>query len=123
MEVFDFVKAISNTKEPVFNEQTESAYVPFIVNRALSYHSDCIFHTQAINKHGIPKDMHYAYLFAALPKRKRFAPWAKLKPEPIVETLQRVYKYSLQRAIEAAKIFSEEQKKEFIKLHSLGGNK
>ena len=121
MEVFDFVKSLTNTKEDLLTDETESAYVPFIVNRALSYYADCIFHAQELNKYNAPKRMHYRYLMESIPRRKRFAPWAKFKVDPVVEVLQRVYNYSLPRAIETAKILSETQKKEFIEQHNLGG--
>ena len=40
---FDYVNAIlQNKKQLIVDDITEKGYVPFMVNRSLSYHKDCI---------------------------------------------------------------------------------
>lgn len=111
MTPFDFINAISYSKEDMFKDpQAEKDYAPFIVNRGLSYFSDSIFFANEMNKYNtIPKQWQFEFLKNSIPKRKRFSKWAKKTPVTDKVTLiQDVYKYSTEKAIDAASILSEE---------------
>lgn len=76
---FDFVNAVSQTKVNLMEDpQSEKEYVPFIVNRSLSYHQDTILYANEMNmRAGIPNKQQFAYLINTVRPRKRFAKWAK----------------------------------------------
>ena len=51
MSPFDYVKEIlQGKKQLITDELTEKEYVPFIVNRSLSYHQDCVFFANEVNR-------------------------------------------------------------------------
>ena len=60
----DFLPSILQTKKPVLHDAIDyKEYNPFVVNRALSYHMDCILYVNDMNLHpGIEKDLQYQYL-------------------------------------------------------------
>ena len=64
------------------DEHVISEYPPFIINRCLSGHLDCVLFANEMNKyHFLDKDMQYKFYINILRKRKRFSPWilAKIK--------------------------------------------
>lgn len=113
MNVFDFVNAINYTKENLFENDplTEREYVPFIVNRSLSYSIDTIFYANEVNKYAsTPKRWQFDFLRASISKKKRFNKWAKkdVLPDDLA-MIQQYYGYSKQRAIEALDILTADQ--------------
>lgn len=77
---FDYMNAISFTKEDMFENETEAEteYVPFLVNRGLSYHVDCILAAQEMNLRAhMPKKNQFRYLNAVILKSKRYGKWGK----------------------------------------------
>jgi hypothetical protein len=51
MNPFDYVNQIlQGKKQLIVDEATESEYVPFLVNRSLSYHVDCIAYANEMNR-------------------------------------------------------------------------
>ena len=60
MELKDWLNSINQTKEDL-SEDIKS-YPPFIVNRCLSGHSDCVLFANEMNKTGhLDKDMQYSF--------------------------------------------------------------
>ena len=55
----EIIPSILQTKTNVFEEETDyKDYNPFIINRSLSYHLDCIFYVNEMNiNHHIDKDV------------------------------------------------------------------
>lgn len=108
---FDFLNSVNYTKEWIFDgEDSERDYVPFIVNRTLSYAPDALLWANEVNKADIPKEWQYALLFHALTKRKRYAKWEKrpgLSEE--VELISEAYQCSLVKAADILRILTEEQ--------------
>jgi hypothetical protein len=112
MSPFDFVNAITYNKTNLFEDpQAEKDYVPFIVNRALSYFPDTILHANEMNRaHLTPKQWQFDFYLNSIPKRKRFSKWAKKTEHPdTVVAVQEYYKYSVEKALEAMSILSQEQ--------------
>ena len=60
----EIVPSILQTKKSVIHDDIDlKDYVPFVINRALSYHMDCILYANEINMNSyIDKDMQYHYL-------------------------------------------------------------
>lgn len=112
MNVFEFVKAINNTKVDLFEDpQSEKEYIPFIVNKSLSYFPDTVLFANEINKFSnIPKRLQFDFYRYAIPKRNRYSKW--VKKESVTEDLKLImeyYNYSAETANSAIKLLSKEE--------------
>lgn len=125
MNPFDFLNAINTTKIDLIKEDPtcEREYVPFLINKSLSYYQDTIFFANEMNKYSsLPKTWQFDFYLNAIPKRKRYAPWAKPdKATSDIKLLMRVYNYSAKRANEALSLLTDEQLKSLRKTSALGG--
>lgn len=111
MSPFDYFKAVSSTKENlIVDEQSEAAYVPFIVNRSLSYFTDTLFHANQLNRlPSLDKKLQHDYYLHGIRSRKRFTKWAKGVKVDDLDAVKQYYKYTDKRAIEALSLLSQEQ--------------
>ena len=108
MNPFDFVKSITYTKQDIMNDLNESEYESFLVNRALSYHQDCLLYANEMNRRfELSVRLQYHYLLNTIRKRKRFAKW--IKPEKIddLNIVMEYYQVSRAKAEEYLNILSE----------------
>lgn len=108
---FEIVNNILQAKEP-----TEDLldFVPFVTNRALSYHYDCVMQANEMNlRSGIDSNMHYSFLFHSIRKYKRpFRKWQKKdKEEENIAEIKEYYSVSTIRARELLPLLSEENLK------------
>ena len=107
---FDFVSSISFTKKNLLEDNPESEYNPFIVNRSLSYFKDTLFYSNEMNKlSDIPKKLQYDYLRLSIWKAKRFSKWHKVESSEDVKIIQEYYQCNFKRAENYLKILTEEQ--------------
>jgi hypothetical protein len=109
---FDYVNAIlQNKKQIIVDDLTEKDYVPFIVNRSLSYHSDCIMYANEVNRrHFLDKKLQNDFLLNTIRSRKRpFAKWVKSEKSEDIECVKLAYGLSDSKAIEALRLLSDEQ--------------
>ena len=122
MELKDWLNSINFTKEDL--SEDISSYPPFIVNRCLSGHIDCILFANEMNKHHhISKDMQYSFYLNSLRKKKRFSPWLRKDKVKDLECIKQYYGYSNEKASQALKILTKEQL-DFIKQRlDTGGTK
>lgn len=100
---FRFANSILFTKEYLMNsEEDERSYVPFLINRALSYHLDCIFYVYEIAKQpNMPNKWAYDYYFHSIKKMKRkFTKWPKKEKDETVQLLMQYYQVNRKRAEE-----------------------
>ena len=108
MELKDWLNSINFNKEDLTEEI--SSYPPYIVNRCLSGHLDCILFANEMNlNHHLDKDMQYKFLLNSLRKRKRFSPWIKKEKIKDLECVKSYYGYSNEKALQALKILNKEQ--------------
>jgi len=125
MELKDWLNSINFTKENVLEDSPDLAkeYPPYIINRCLSGHLDCIMFANEMNKyHFLDKDMQYNFYLNTLRKRKRFSPWIRKDKITDLELVKRYYGFSNEKASQALKILSPEQI-EFIKQRLETGGK
>ena len=77
MKLGDFLTSINYNKKNLFEENedfAEKSYVPFVINRCLSYFPDKILHANMMNLHtGVSKRMNYEYYLHSIRKGKRFS--------------------------------------------------
>jgi hypothetical protein len=108
MELKDWLNSINFTKEDL-SEHTKD-YPPYIINRCLSGHLDCVMFTNEMNlHHHLDKDMQYSFYLNSLRKRKRFSPWLRKDKVTDLECIKKYYGYSNEKASQALKILTQEQ--------------
>jgi hypothetical protein len=126
MELKDWLNSINQTKENLMEQDPtlKKDYAPYIINRCLSGHIDCILFANEMNmNHHIDKDMQYSFYLNSLRKRKRFSPWLRKDKVTDLECVKSYYRYSNEKASQALKILSKEQIA-FIKQRlEIGGKK
>ena len=95
---FDYVDSILKTKENlIVDEISEKAYVPFLTNRALSYHPDTILYAQEMNtNHHLDHKLQFQYLINTIrPKARKKSKWAKRKEDTDIEAIQQYFGYKI----------------------------
>ena len=112
IELKDWLNSINFTKENLIEEDPSviKEYPPYIVNRCLSGHLDCIMFANEMNKyHNLDKDMQYSFYLNTLRKKKRFSPWLRKDKVTDLEIIKQYYGYSNEKAANALKILTTEQ--------------
>lgn len=124
MSPFDYVDLILRKKKED-GDLDFANYAPFIVNRALSYHLDCVLYAQEMNLYpSTDKDMQYQYLLNSIrPMKRKFVPWQKANKDKDIECVKEYFGYSNQKATEALRILTDEQIAEIRKKTDKGGVK
>lgn len=110
MTPFCFINSINNGKDIMVDEATENAYVPFVVNRGLSYFADTIMYANALNQVvNIDNKLQYHYLINTIMPRKRFSKWAKKDDDSNIELVMNNYNYSYEKAVQALSLLTKQQ--------------
>ena len=114
---------LQNKKSPFKDELDYKDYVPFVVNRALSYHIDCVLYANQMNLHPeLEKDLQYQYLLNTIrPMKRKFQPWQKSEVNKDIECVKTYFGYSNQKAKEALRILNDEQIAEIKRKTDKGG--
>jgi len=116
-ELKDWLNSINFNKNNLIEEDPDviKDYAPYIINRCLSGHVDCIMFANEMNKYSfLDKDMQYSFYLNTLRKKKRFSPWLRKDKVTDLEIIKQYYGYSNEKASQALKILTPEQIK-FIK--------
>jgi hypothetical protein len=124
MTPFDFVNQILQGKQQlIVDDLTEKEYVPFLTNRSLSYHKDCILFANEMNtRHHIDGKMQNDFLLNTVRSRKRpFTKWAKSEKSEDIECIKIIFGYSNSKAREALRLLSDEQIQELKTKTDIGG--
>ena len=125
-ELKDWLNSINLTKENLLENDPTSkkSYPPYIINRCLSGHLDCVLFVNEMNKyHFIDKDLQYSFYLNTVRKRKRFSPWLRKDKIEDLDYVKQYYGYSNEKALQVLKILSNEQIN-FIKQRlEIGGKK
>ena len=126
MELKDWLNSINFTKDNILEEDSylSKEYPPFIVNKCLSGHLDCVLQANEMNKyHFLDKDLQYNFYLNILRKRKRFSPWLRKEKVSDLDYVKRYYGYSNQKATEVMKILTPEQLAYIKQRLDIGGKK
>ena len=112
VELKDWLNSINQTKKHLIDEDPsiEKDYPPYIINRCLSGHLDCIMFANEMNKYSsLSKKMQYDFYLNSLRKKKRFSPWLRQDKIKDLDYVKRYYGYSNEKAKQALKILTKEQ--------------
>lgn len=109
--VFDYVSSASFTKKDMSNEENfETEYVPFLVNKAFSMFPDSIFYAARVNCiPNVSKRMQYKYYLHSLRPRKRYSKWVKNSRSDDLVMIREHYQCSWDKAKDFMTILSDEQ--------------
>ena len=125
MNPFDYVNSINYTKKNIMvDDITEKAYVPYMVNRQLSYFPDTVLAANEMNRnHHIDNRLQFDFFINIIRKRKRFSKW--YKPETIsdLEAVKKYYGYSNEKARQVLTLLSPEHINELKRKVTTGGRK
>ena len=124
MSPFDYVNAIlQNKKQLIVDEITEKGYTPFLTNRSLSYHKDCILYANEMNRrHHIDNKMQFDFFLNTIRSQKRpFVKWAKAEKNDDLECLKTAFGFSESKAREAYRLLTKDQIQEIKEKTDTGG--
>ena len=117
IELKDWLNSINQNKKNIMDEDPSSIkeYAPYIINRCLSGHIDCLMYANEMNKYSsLDKKLQYDFFINIIRKKKRFSPWLKQEKIKDLELVKSYYGYSNEKAKQALKILTKEQL-DFIK--------
>lgn len=123
---FDYANSIlQNKKNLIIDELTEKEYQPFLINRTLSYHKDCVLYANEMNRrHLADKKLQYDFLLNTVRSQKRpFAKWAKSEKDDDLLTVKAFFGFSDVKAREALRLLKPEEIKLLKEKMSTGGIK
>ena len=126
MELKDWLNSININKENLIDEDPliEKDYPPYIINRCLSGHLDCIMFVNELNKSpNLAKKLQYDFLLNSLRKRKRFSPWIKKEKIEDIDSVKQYYGYSNEKAKQALRLLSESELNYIKSKLDIGGTK
>lgn len=109
--VWDWVKSINTSKVNLVEEGEEiKEYVPYVVNRSLSYHLDSVLFSNEMNRYPqIPASAQYYFYLYGLPRKNRYSKWEKKENSNELEMIKRYYDLNDSKAFEVLNILSKTQ--------------
>lgn len=129
MSVFDYVNSINAGTPDMMDgskrgDQVEKDYNAFMVNRALSYFVDTLFHANALNQaHHLDNKLQYSYYVNTVRPKVRRSKWAKRVKEDDVKLVMECYGYNMQKALDALSLLNPEQLEQLREKQIKGGMK
>jgi hypothetical protein len=119
----DIIPSIMQTKKVVVTAENEKDYVPFVVNRALSFHNDILMFVNQMNL--VPNAdplLQYHYLLNTVRAYRRpFQKWQKRETVENLDAVKEYFGYSNEKAKDALSILSDAQIEEIKKNLNKGG--
>ena len=111
MTPFDFIKAINESKENlIVDELSEKDYVPFVINKGLSYFPDTILYSNEMNRlHLLENKVQFHYLLNSIRPRKRYSKWYKNELTEDLKAISEYFGYSYAKAKQVQHLISSDQ--------------
>jgi len=110
-------------KNYILNEDNEKEYKPYIVNMALSQHTDCVLYVNEMNQYpSLDNKMQYDFYYYALRAQKRpYQKWFKSTESKDLLNVKEYFGFSSEKAKEALRILTTEQLGHIAKIVDKGG--
>ena len=112
VDLKDWLNSINSTKKNIIDEDpdTESKYLPYIINRCMSGHLDVIMYANEMNlAQHLDKKLQYDFYLNTLRSRKRYSPWIRKEELKNLDCIKSYYGYSNEKAKQVLPLLSEEQ--------------
>lgn len=121
----DIIPSILQTKKSVVSQENEGDYVPFVVNKALSFHYDCVLYANEMNRHpSLDPLLQYQYLLNTVrPYKRPFQKWQKREDVANLTLVKEFYGYSNDKAKDALALLTDDQIKSIKSAMDKGGVK
>ena len=125
MSPFEFVNAINYSKNNlIVDDLTEKDYLPYMVNRSLSYFSDTVAVANVMNQYyDLDRKLQFDFLINIVRKRKRMSKWIKPDIVDDLEVVKKYYGYSNEKAKQALSLLSTQDLVELKRRIYRGGKK
>ena len=119
----DIIPSILQTKKIVIGKWNEWEYKPFVINRAISFHYDCVMQANEMNKYpNLPSNLQYQFLLNSIRGYKRpFRKWEKRETIDNLDAVKEYYNYSNEKAKEALVLLNATQLEQIKKELNKGG--
>ena len=122
---WDILENINSGAKPLTNEwdeNVEKVYVPFMINRGLSYHFDTVLIANAANQMAhVDKIAQYQFLKSIVKPKKRHSKWFKPENTDLINKIVEAYGCSKKEAEAYSKLLSKEQLEFIDKNNNKGG--
>ena len=117
----DIIPSILQTKKNVL--ENEKDYNAFVVNRAISFHYDCVMQANEMNKYpNLSANLQYHFLLNSIRGYKRpFRKWEKRETIDNLDAVKEYYNYSNEKAKEALVLLNATQLEQIKKELNKGG--
>ena len=125
MNPYEYVKAASYSKKNIMvDDVAEKAYVPYIVNRALSYHLDTVLFANEMNiNHTIVNKLQFSFYINTIKKRNRFSKWHKVIDDNDINIIMQAFNYNKKRAEEVLSLLNKDQIQSLKNRMNIGGKR
>ena len=120
----DFLTSINTSKHNIMEDDpmTENEYVPFVINRTLSYFPDTVMYANELNTRShLDNRLQFDYLLNSIRLKKRFSRWLKPEKNADIDAIKEYYSCSYRKAHEIAQILSGDQLSLIYKSMKRGG--
>ena len=106
------------------DDQAERGYVPYVINRCMSYFIDTVIHANQMNQFPLTdKSMQFDYYLNVIRKRKRYSKWLKNEMDDNFDVVKEYHGYSNAKTKEVVDMFTQNDINEMKKYLSGGGIK
>jgi hypothetical protein len=128
MTPFDFLNDINYGKKNLMiddtDHQVEKQYLPFIVNKGLSYTMDTVLYANEMNiRPNTDKKLQFDYLINTVRRNKRFPKWMKAEEDENIKVIVEYYGYNVQRAKEVLSLHSTKELNQIKEKLNTGGER
>lgn len=108
---FDFINSINYSKENlIVDDWSEKQYIPYIVNRGLSFGPDTVIPANEMNSRPhLDKKLQFNFLINTIRPKKRYNKWVKAEKHDAIEIVKSYYGYSTDKARQALSILTSDQ--------------
>lgn len=125
MDLFkDCIPSILQTKDYQLSSETEEReYAPYLVNKALSQHIDCLYHANLMNQnYHLDNKLQYDYLFHSVKGyKRRYQKWFKNQDTKEMELVKEYYQCSSAKSKTILSVLTKDQLKYIEKKLDKGG--
>ena len=92
------------------DEQSESAYIPYIVNRGLALYVDTVLLANEMNMRShLDNKLQYDYFLNNIRKSTRYEKWVKAESSEELELVKKYYGFSTEKAKQALTVLTADQ--------------
>jgi len=119
-----WIASLNNKNSNIIDEDpdSESKYVPFIVNKNFSFSIETILEANMMNMNAhLENKLQYDFYWYVLPKNKRFNKWVRKEETENLDIVKQYFKCSSKKALQYLKILKDEDINKIKSMMNKGG--